>query len=149
MRRKTIHKLELIATWILIILLVVLTINDCRGQMTIPLVQGTVTSGDMYEIGNRGEPFELIQSKMDASTTEVTILFKRKKHEKVNQLMYPIDSIDISYSEIDETEIITLWPDKNSKRNNPEKIEIVSDGEFYRMYIYYERPILFFTGKVL
>lgn len=130
-----------------VIVIALATAKRCEAQMTIPLVQGTVESGDVYELGNRGEPFALISSEMNASTTEVTIRFKRKKYERVCELTYPVDSIDISQNDIEET--ITLWPPPDTKRNNPEKIEIVSDGKIYRMYVYYKQPIFFFTGKVL
>jgi hypothetical protein len=123
--------------------------NKCSAQMTIPLMEGTVESGDVYDYESEGgDPFTLTGSYFRASTTEVKILFKRRPYERMNTLTYAIDSIDICYGK-NESELLTLWPKSLTNRITTGKIEIYSENKEYQMYIYNDESIFFFKGKVL
>jgi len=138
----------------LAILLATAVWNRCEAQITIPLMNGTVERGDVYPMHpeggvTTGDPFDLTQSYISASTTDLLIQFKRRKNEKLKLLRYPIDSIDVSDSMQDGYQSFTLWPYYNGKQYTAEKIEIFTNDVVYRLYIYFEDEIFFFTGKVL
>lgn len=123
--------------------------NTCSGQMTIPLVKGSVVEGNILKSEEgAGQLFKLYESTMEATTTEVSIDFRRLKYERPNNLTYPIDSIDISQSVQDGYEKITLWTAVEFALDNAEKIIIIADDVVYRMYIYYPESIFYFSGKV-
>lgn len=134
---------------IIVVLIIVGTAQKCNAQMTVPLVKGTVEEGNVLVPGEgSGDLFTLYESTMDASTTEVRIDFRRKKHERPNNLTYPIDSIDISESMQDGYEKITLYTSMEFSLDNAEKVIIFANGITYRMYIYYPEQIFYFSGKV-
>jgi len=148
-----ISKGEKIATWVLYaavaIWLFSLGVSNCKGQMTIPLVKGTVEEGNVLTPGEgSGDLFTLYKSTMEATTAEVTIDFRRLKYERPSNLTYPIDSIDISESMQDGYEKITLWTSVEFSLDKAEKIIIFANGITYRMYIYYPEEIFYFSGKV-
>lgn len=148
-----ISKGEKIATWVLYaavaIWLLSLGVSNCKGQMTIPLVKGTVEEGNVLTPnGGSGEVFTLYKSTMESTTTNVNITFRRLRYERSSELNYPIDSIDISESMQDGYEKITLWVNNDHQLHLVDKIIVFANDNTYRMYVYYPEEIFYFSGKV-
>ncbi len=133
--------------------------NKCRGQMTIPLVKGSVEEGNTFFVkrmdqwSNFGthDPqncFGLVDGSVEISTTELDLKFKRRRYEKMNTLSYQVDSIDIRNLAYEDWDEITLWLHQHFEHDQAEKAVLFYSDAYWKLYIYYDDLVFYFMGKV-